>query len=277
MKCASCWIEVPAGSNFCNHCGKRLEIEEEPGRKPPVVEREQVVLNHPETGTEFILVPGCSFRMGDLWGDGSADEQPVHPVKLPEYYLARTPVTQGQWQKVMGGNPAESCGPMFVGPDKPVVNVSWDDAQAFIKKLNTVSRVQCRLPSEAEWECAARAGGLRQKWAGTNDEDELGDYAWYSRNSGRHIQPVGLKKANSLGFHDMSGNVWEWCADCWHNNYEGAPQDGSSWIENGVSDRRVLRGGSWNFNAFNARVTYRDWNRADYRFFIIGFRLALAR
>jgi formylglycine-generating enzyme len=277
MKCTSCGAEVPEGSRFCNRCGSKLEIDAEPAGRPDGMHREQVVLEDPSTGMEFIMVPGCSFSMGDVWGDGGVDEKPVHLVTVPDFYLARFPVTQGQWQKVMGGNPAESSGALFVDEEKPVVNVSWEDAQVFIARLNARSKEQFRLASEAEWECAARSGGLRQKWAGTDNESELGDYAWYSQNSRRHIHPVGQKKPNPFGFYDMSGNVWEWCQDVWHINYEGAPQDGSAWNEDGARDRRVLRGGSWNFNAFNARATYRDWNRADYRFFIIGFRLALER
>ncbi len=261
----------------------------------------------PQTGMEFVRVPRGSFRMGNIWDDGKPDEQPVHLVEVAAFQLARFPVTQAQWQAVMGDNPATASGELFVGDHKPVVNVSWDDALEFIARLNTTGGVLYRLPSEAEWEFAARAGGKDQKWSGTSEEKLLPDYAWYSTNSQGRPQPVGTKLANGLGLHDMSGNVWEWCQDVWHPNYEGAPADASPWLTtepDGLSGpgtpgtpggpgtppspsannnpstagldqrRRVMRGGSWNFNASNARTTYRDWNTTDYRFFVVGLRLA---
>ncbi|ADH84883.1 formylglycine-generating enzyme family protein [Desulfurivibrio alkaliphilus] len=232
----------------------------------------------PHTGMEFVPVPGGSFRMGNIWDDGGRDEQPVHLVQVAAFQLARYPVTQAQWQAVMGHNPAEASGQVFVGDDKPVVNVSWNDAKDFIARLNQASGENFRLPSEAQWEYAARSGGKEQKWAGTSEEKLLPEYAWYSANSQGRPQPVGRKLPNGLGLHDMSGNVWEWCEDIWHPNYEGAPTDSSPRLGTAAGDReaerRVMRGGSWNFNALNARTTYRDWNDTGYRFFVIGLRLA---
>ncbi|MDF1614394.1 formylglycine-generating enzyme family protein [Desulfurivibrio dismutans] len=232
----------------------------------------------PKTGTELVLVPAGSFRMGNIWDDGGRDEQPVHLVQVAAFQLARYPVTQAQWQAVMGDNPAAVSGEIFVGDHKPVVNVSWNDAQEFIARLNRAGGENYRLPSEAEWEYAARAGGKEHKWAGGSDEKTLTEYAWFSANSQGRPQPVGRKLPNGLGLHDMSGNVWEWCEDVWHPNYEGAPADSSPRLSVEPGDRearrRVMRGGSWNFNALNARTTYRDWNDIDYRFFVIGLRLA---
>lgn len=255
-------------------CGQQL-----PERGGAMAANAGQVLTEARTGMELVAVPGGSFRMGNIWEDGGRDERPVHLVQVAPFYLARHPVTQGQWQQVIGANPAAESGEVFVGDDKPVVNVSWDQAQEFINRLNELSGEQFRLPSEAEWEYAARSGGREQKWAGTSEEKLLPDYAWYSANSESRLQPVGRKLPNDLGLYDLSGNVWEWCADTWHPDYEGAPADSCAWPAGDPGDlqaakRRVLRGGSWNFNALNARTTYRDWNDTDYRFFVIGLRLA---
>jgi len=272
MKCPACERSVPAESLFCMFCGRALPAAE-PGNSASAG-----VLTDPTIDMELVAVPEGSFRMGNIWEDGGLDEKPVHLVRVAAFHLARFPVTQAQWQAVMGTNPAASSGAVFVGADKPVVNVSWDDAGEFIKRLNGISGECYRLPSEAEWEYAARSGGKDQKWAGTSEEKLLTDYAWYSANSNGRLQPVGQKEPNGLGLYDLSGNIWEWCQDLWHPNYEGAPPDSSPWLNDisgsGAGRRRVLRGGSWNFNALNARTTYRDWNNSDYRFFVIGLRLA---
>ena len=252
-------------------CGEAL-----PENVGPAME-DQGVLVDPQTGMEFVPVPEGRFRMGNIWDDGTLDDRPVHLVEVAAFHLARYPVTQAQWKAVMGDNPATASGEVFVGDDKPVVNVSWDDAREFISRFNALGGENYRLPSEAEWEYAARSGGKEQKWAGTSEEKMLPEYAWYSANSEGRPRPVGRKLANDLGLHDMSGNVWEWCEDIWHPNYDGAPRNSSPWLTaaaGGRQKRRVMRGGSWNFNAMNARTTYRDWNKTDYRFFVIGLRLA---
>lgn len=155
----------------------------------------------------------------------------------------------------MGKNPSrfEQC-----GPDCPVENISWNDAQEFIKKLNTQSSKQYRLPTEAEWEYAARSGGKDEKWAGTNEEDTLSRYAWYGINSNKKTHKVGMKKPNSLGLYDMSGNVEEWCQD-WYSEsyYDESPKDNPSGPDNG--ELRVNRGSSWvHGNAFFAQASFRS-------------------
>jgi formylglycine-generating enzyme required for sulfatase activity len=155
-----------------------------------------------------------------------------------------------------------------------VENVSWNDAQSFIRALNQKSGRQYRLPTEAEWEFAARSGGRDEKWAGTNDESGLGKFAWYEKNSGSMTHRVGLKKANGLGLHDMTGNVWEWCQD-WHNEayYEDSPKDNPPGAD--IGENSVLRGGSWFYSASYARAAKRLSLEPGGRFYHNGFRLVL--
>lgn len=146
--------------------------------------------------------------------------------------------------------------------------------QEFIKKLNAKTGEKYHLPTEAEWEYGARGGAKDEYlYSGSNDLDEVG---WYRDNSGGKIHPVGQKQPNQLGLYDMSGNVWEWVQDCWHEHYNGAPRDGGAWLEdsNGDCSRRDLRGGSWYDISGNSRVAYRSGNDADNRLFDLGFRLA---
>jgi formylglycine-generating enzyme required for sulfatase activity len=241
---------------------ERKEREEEERRRA-------ALLVCPVTGMEFVEVPGGSFDMGDVWGDGCDFENPVHRVTIRPFLMGKYPVTQAQWEKVLGNNPSH-----FRGADHPVDKVCWYDCQKFIKRLNEVSGRRYRLPSEAEWEYAARSGGQREKWAGTSDASQLGDYAWYIDNSGRTTHPVGEKKPNGLGLHDMSGNVWEWCQDTWHGNYEGVPADGSAW-EGGGSSSRVRRGGSWFDSVREARAACRVSFEPRMWTYYYGFRLVL--
>ena len=222
------------------------------------------------TGMEFVFIHGGCFEMGDSFGDGNTDEKPVHEVCVSDFYLGKYAVTQGQWRAVMGNNPSylDEC-----GNDCPVESISWNDAQEFILKLTQRAGKRFRLPTEAEWEYAARNGGKREKWAGTSKESELGEYAWYSNNSGSKTHPVGQKRANGLGLHDMSGNVWEWCQD-WYgwDYYQGSannPQGPSS------GDRRVLRGGSWLTGAKNVRTALRTGLDPRVGFANYGLRLVL--
>lgn len=215
---------------------------------------------------EMVLVRGGTFQMGS---NDSDNEQPIHNVTLPDFEIGKYPVTQKLWQEIIGSNPSH-----FKGcEDCPVEKVSWEDVQDFLKKLNQkYPGKNYRLPSEAEWEYAAR-GGEQSKgytYAGSNDVDEV---AWYDKNSGGKTHPVGSKKANELGIYDMSGNVWEWCQDVWHDNYQATPTDGSAWDRGGDDTYRVLRGGCWIGNPSNCRAAVRGGNNPTYRSDYYGFRL----
>lgn len=214
---------------------------------------------------EMVRIPGGRYEMGSL--DGNDDEKPLRTVKISPFEIGKYPVTQREWEAIMGANPSH-----FKGDERPVEEVSWTDCQAFIKKLNKKTGLNFRLPTEAEWEYAAGGGsGKRTKWAGTNDEDSLSVYAWYTTNSKDQTHPVGEKKPNELGLYDMSGNVWEWCQD-WYGDYLNKPLTNPTGPEDGTS--RVLRGGSWYFDADYCRVTYRYNLRPGLRSLDIGFRLA---
>jgi len=221
----------------------------------------------------LVFIEGDTFRMGTPEDnhEGHGRERPVHDVTVPSFYLAKYPVTQRLWQAVMGSDPERLA---FKGSgSRPVERVSWDDAQEFIQKLNQLTGERYRLPSEAEWEFAARGGidSNGYKYAGSNKLKEVG---WYDENSHGETKPVGLKFPNELGLYDMSGNVREWCEDVWHDNYEGAPDDGSAWVKGGEQNFRVVRGGSWYYFVNYCRVSYRFFDLADIRDYFFGFRLA---
>jgi formylglycine-generating enzyme required for sulfatase activity len=240
---------------------------------PPLTKPSQttgeVVQN--QMGIELVFVPAGRFMMGSNINLGT-DEKPVHQVTFKEgFYIGKYEVTQAQWQAVMGNNPSyfRNC-----GGNCPVETVSWEDTQSFINKLNEVNdRFRYRLPTEAEWEYACRAG-TKGRYAGN-----LSEIAWYSDNSGNKTHAVGSKGANPWGLADMHGNVWEWCQDAYHENYDGAPTDGSAWLKGGGP--RVLRGGSWADYDMDVRSAIRE-NKSNLglnkREGIIGFRLvAVAR
>jgi formylglycine-generating enzyme required for sulfatase activity len=219
----------------------------------------------------FVKVKGGTFTMGcqdERDKDCENDEKPAHQVTLRDYYIGQTEVTQDQWQAVVGDNPSS-----FKGcADCPVEKVSWNDIQDFLKKLNARGGGQYRLPSESEWEYAAR-GGLNSKGTLYAGSQYAGNVAWFTDNAGGKTHPVKMKIPNELGLYDMSGNVWEWCADCWHDNYKGHPTDGTAWTS-GTCNRRVLRGGSWSNNSRGVRVSKRDGLIPDVRGYSFGFRLA---
>ena len=216
-------------------------------------------------GMKFTHIPAGEFMMGS---DEYSNEQPVHKVKISKpFYLGTYPVTQREWRAVMGENPSR-----FKGDDLPVEQVSWNDVQEFIKKLNQKEGAdKYRLPSEAEWEYACRAGTTTQYSFG-DDEGKLGEYAWYSHNSGSKTHPVGQKKPNPWGLYDMHGNVWEWVQDWYHSDYKGAPSDGSAW-ESEDGSLRVLRGGSWLKDAWICRSADRGNLNPGARNYGLGFRL----
>ncbi|MDO9633977.1 MAG: SUMF1/EgtB/PvdO family nonheme iron enzyme [Paludibacter sp.] len=222
---------------------------------------------------EMIAIKGGTFQMGS--NDGESDEKPLHQVTVSDFMMGKTEVTQALWQAVMGTSASLSNPSNFKGNNLPVEQVSWNDCQEFIKKLNQLTGKQYRLPTEAEWEYAAGGGATnRTKWAGTNSESNLGEYAWYSSNSGSKTQPVGTKKPNALGLYDMSGNVWEWCSD-WYGSdyYRSSPQTNPQGPSSG--SYRVGRSGSWFNDANYCRSAFRGSYGPGGRKDDLGFRLVL--
>lgn len=224
-------------------------------------------------GVQFtmVAVEGGTFTMGatsELGSDAFENEEPAHEVTLSDYYIGQTEVTQALWEAVMGSNPSDHR-----GDNLPVEQVSWNDCQEFIRKLNQLTGKQFRLPTEAEWEYAARGGRKSRgyKYAGGNNIDSV---AWYYDNSGYETHPVATKQANELGIYDMSGNVLEWCRD-WYGGYQSSslsdPQGPSSGFY------RVIRGGCYYNFARNCRVSYRISNTMDYRSGYLGLRLLCNR
>lgn len=222
----------------------------------------------------MVFVKGGCFQMGDMFGDGYSGERPVHEVCVNDFYIEESEVTQKEWEAVMGANPSVSN----TGDDYPVDSVEWEDAQEFIEKLNKKTGKKYRLPTEAEWEYAAKSKGKKEKFAGTNSESELGEYAWYDDNSEGVTHPVKQKKPNALGLYDMSGNVWEWVYDFYDGDYYSAsPKDNPTGPDRRTS-YHILRGGSWYSEARNARATDRYWSDVDVEGAdsLFGFRLVLS-
>jgi formylglycine-generating enzyme required for sulfatase activity len=216
----------------------------------------------PGCAWDFCLLPAGSFARGDKGRQ--------HQVTLTrDFYLGRHPVTQRQWEPVMGNNPS-----VFKGEDKPVERVSWEDVQQYIQKLNErAGEARYRLPTEAEWEYACRAGSSG-KYCFGDHETMLGEYAWYEKNSDRQTHPVGLKKANDWGLYDMHGNVWEWVQD-WYGDYPAASLTDPEGPSSGSA--RVYRGGSWFNPAKGCRSAARDLYDPGLRSGHLGFRLLRIR
>lgn len=231
---------------------------------PAPVKKSSGGLSDPATGMEFVNVPGGCFQMGDNFGNGDSDEKPLHEACVSNFAIGKYEVTQGQYKRIMGSNPSSfsSC-----GDDCPVENVSWNDTQEFIRKLNSQSGRSYRLPTEAEWEYAARSGGKREKYSGGESVDAV---AWYGRNSGSKIHAVGQKQANGLGIFDMSGNVWEWVND-WKASYQTGRQQDPQGPSSGSA--RVLRGGSWGSRPAYVRASIRSSDTPVHRDSHLGFRL----
>jgi formylglycine-generating enzyme required for sulfatase activity len=221
----------------------------------------------PVTGMSFAWVPGGTYEMGSgSWMYiRNVAEQPVHNVRLNGFWLGKFEVTQDQWKKVMGSNSSK----FQKGDNYPVEMISWDDAQEFISKLNKMGNVKFRLPTEAEWEYAARSGGKRENFSGGEDRARM---SWNYANSGATTHEVGSKGPNGLGIYDMSGNVGEWCEDVFvYKNYSSTPQDNPV-VSDGGNDR-VTRGGSWYSGPMDIRTTSRKGYSRDTRIETIGFRL----
>ena len=220
-----------------------------------------------DPGPEMVFVQGGKFKMGS--SIGGEDERPVHEVVLDDFYIGKYEVTQRDWRQIM---PADSNKSYFEGCDNcPVEHVSWNNVLAFIAKLNEMTSMNYRLPTEAEWEFAARGatGSKGYKYSGSNTDSNV---AWKVGTSGMITHPVGRKKPNELGIYDMSGNVFEWCAD-WYSSdwYKESAQDNPTGPDEGLY--RVIRGGSWFYDQAGLRVTDRESANPSYRYGYVGFRL----
>ncbi len=220
-----------------------------------------------------------SFKQGDVQGRGDQFEKPQHQVTMKPFAMGKFEVTFEEYDRF-----ALATGRSFPGDQgwgrgkRPVINVSWDEAKAYAAWLSEATGKRYRLPSESEWEYAARSEGKNDLWAGTSNEEELKDYAVYATNSGNRTALVGPdqgRKPNESGLYDMSGNVWEWVEDCWHASYEQAPTDGAAWLERngGNCQLRVVRGGSWTNAPEGLRASFRFGFFTVTRFYLLGFRL----
>ena len=217
----------------------------------------------------MIVVEGGTFTMGATSGQQNpdSDEKPTHTVTLSGYYIGETEVTQELWAAVMGSNPSLFTGNM----QRPVEKVSWEDCQAFIRKLNELTGANFRLPAEAEWEFAARGGrsSCGYQYSGSNN---LGDVAWYWDNASKTTHPVKTKSPNELGIYDMNGNVYEWCSD-WYGSYSSSSQTNPIGPSTGFY--RVIRGGGWSDFARYCRSANRSNYAPSLRRSNLGLRLAL--
>ena len=259
---------------------------------PPVAAAPEALITN-SIGMKLKRIPPGTFTMGCESDRAYSDEKPAHQVTLTKpFYLGICPVTQGEYERVIGSNPSH-----FKGPNRPVERISWDDAQTLCRKLSESEGVEYRLPTEAEWEYACRAGSTTESCFG-DDEARLGDYAWFRGNSGRvevtrkkrllgllgtreeraivdqRTHDVGQKKPNAWGLHDVHGNVWEWCQD-WFGDYQGAAQTDPTGPASG--EIRVLRGGSWSFDPWSCRSSARDGDAPQVAYGSVGVRLARTR
>ena len=240
-------------------------------------------------GMTFVFIPPGEFRMGTSLDEAESiafempepdaskflDEAPVHTVVISQgFWLGQSEVTQGQWHQLMGDKPGPAeYWQQADWESLPVVSVSWDMAQQFLTRLNQRdASFRYRLPSEAEWEYAARAGSTATRPVPV---EQLAEYAWFIENSGDVPHPVASRKPNAFGLYDVSGNVWEWCSDDWHPNYSSAPKNGSSWVDNPRGSLRVGRGGSWGDDASSCGVGFRIFYAPQGTFGFLGFRVAL--
>ena len=225
---------------------------------------------------DMVAIPGGSFLMGSPKGEGNNDEKPQHQVNVSDFFMGKFPVTQAQWKAIASLPKVDRVLQLdpswFEGDNRPVEHVSWYDAVEFCKRLSRETRREYRLPSEAEWEYAIRAGTTTPFHFGETIKSDLANYAG---NRGETTD-VGSFPPNAFGLCDMHGQLWEWCADNWHENYKGAPTDGSAWLTQDKSLARVIRGGGWNYDRDQCRSACRYsfapriWN-VD-----LGFRVACA-
>ena len=234
-------------------------------------------------GMEFVSIPYGRFEMGSSSSDRDT-ERPVHTVYIDEFEMMTTEVTQGMWEEVMGESiydlrdAQNSSWELYgVGSDYPVYYVSWKDCQEFVDRLNEMDTGHTyRLPSESEWEYACRAGTTTEYyWGDSSSESVMGQYCWYDESvESGSTHPVAQKLPNAWGLYDMSGNVWEWCEDRWHDDYNGAPNNGSAWTSGSSDSRVVIRGGSWDLDASFCRSARRGISISGFYIPILGFRLS---
>ena len=253
------------GESVYKRTYRRIKTETE---KPVVNASGKETFTIGSVSFNMVKVKGGTFKMGSNDSEALDREKPVHSVTLSDYYIGETEVTQELWEVVMGTNTS-----YYSGSTKPVEMVSWDDCQKFINKLNDLTGLEFRLPTEAEWEYAARGGNKSKgyKYAGSNTIDEV---AWYYDNLSSSTHPVGTKSPNELGIYDMSGNVWEWCSD-WYAIYTSVSQTNPTGPSTGSF--RVFRGGGWNSSAQFCRVAHRGYGTPDIRNSNLGFRLVCSR
>ena len=261
-------LSIAAQCTFRRPSKPKVESSNPKPKPDPTVNR-QAELN--KLINNMVYVSGGTFTMGatseqgsDAWGD----EKPTHSVTLSSFYLCKYEVTQALWRAVMGNNPS-----WFEGNNLPVEWVSWDDCQTFISRLNNLTGKNFRLPTEAEWEYAARGGNRCRgyKYSGSN---KLSDVAWFDDNSGRKTHPVGTKSPNELGLYDMSGNVWEWCSD-WYGTYSSSSQTNPAGPSGG--SYRVHRGGGLGSGPVDCRSSMRFSDAPNNRDYTFGLRLALSQ
>jgi formylglycine-generating enzyme len=218
--------------------------------------------------SEMTFVKGGTFKMGSHENER---EKPIHDVTLDDYWIGTYPVTQILWKKIMNGqNPSN-----FIGDLRPIEQVSWEDIDlGFLPALNNMTGKNFRLPTEAEWEYAAKGG--HHRWGNFKDAiiNKLDEVGWIDENSHQHTNPVGQKAPNPLGLYDIIGNVWEWCSD-WYSEYSSDAVENPKGAETGSF--HVFRGDSWHNSAQTCRCTYRSFHRPEHRNYSIGFRLACER
>jgi formylglycine-generating enzyme required for sulfatase activity len=267
LSCPRCGLQVKAHWKLCPECGAPLPPGEPAARGEPAPGDGQLAVE-PFSGMEFIFVPAGEFDMGDLFEEGLQNETPVRKVRVGGFFMGRFAVTQGEWLKVMGSNPSH----FKRGDRHPVEQVAWADVAEFIERLNERNRGRhvFRLPTEAEWEYAARSGGRMERYAGGNEADAV---AWTAENSGGSTHPVGRKAPNGLGLYDMSGNVWEWCRDAYAAQRDAPLKPHNLPAPGGGPRMRVIRGGSWNLDAWSARCSRRYGFDEDYFGSGLGLRL----
>ncbi|AFY70674.1 Sulphatase-modifying factor protein [Thalassoporum mexicanum PCC 7367] len=262
-------FEIPIAQNYAADYGDIYSLSSIPRDLGQLQSNRQIGFKEPldpGIALEMALIPGGEYLMGASRSHlGEAiHESPQHTVQLPTFTIGRYPITQAQWLTTFSRNPS-----YFQGENLPVDSVSWEDAVEFCDRLSHKTKRSYRLPTEAEWEYACRAGSQTPFYFGEILEPELANY--YATGV-KSTTPVDQFPANGFGLHDMHGNVREWCLDCWHSSYEGAPTDGSAW-QGGNSKDRVLRGGSWFLSADCCTSSARISSQRDNRSYYYGFRV----